>query len=644
MKLLTLIKESEASEKANSLGLNHVGWGKYADKSGDVVAQTQHGKLVFLDKEKDEKPADLTILAKKAQRSKIKKVLDADFVMKQKISGAKGTNEGGIYLGEDGKKRYVKIYKNESQAVAEHLSDLIYNHIGAGVPKSTLFKLDNGKFAFASEMIEGSNFITSPDNQNLHLPNVTLNSFSQFKDLLNHENKENVKWAKYPKITAGIKKAADDFAKGFMTDVFLANWDAVGLENDNAFYDWKEGKSYRIDQGATFWWRAQGGYKADKGFTADSIEGELDGFTDANKNSVYSSVLDIVSDQNNPLKSKKLMVEQIDRILQLEAYYGGWSNFVDKNIPSELSDSSSVKKSLTEFLERRTAAIKKYKSKITLGRHSKNKEWWAINEKDIMESQTGDLLNITDILSTRARENSAINKIKQKSRDYMYSSDDKSNRSIEDIVKRFVGGSSEGYGLSSLVRHISFSKDGKPDYRIKEAVENCIKAYNLNNTNDKVYLGVKKDCEEQFDIKWSSDGVERFKKYVENEREILRELGLIKTNNKGEEFITLYRGLKKYKDNPDTDDKMIAGARARYKIGERIKSGKKSTYKGNYCDSWTLSPRIASQFAGSSGYVLKSDAPINRVIAFAYGSHTFDHSTEAEVILDTKEPMDIFII
>ena len=41
-----MLDETEAGEKAKKMGLKHVGWGRYADKTGKVVAQSKDGKLV----------------------------------------------------------------------------------------------------------------------------------------------------------------------------------------------------------------------------------------------------------------------------------------------------------------------------------------------------------------------------------------------------------------------------------------------------------------------------------------------------------------------------------------------------------------------------------------------------------------------
>lgn len=50
MKLIDILKESEASEKAKKMGLVSGGWGRWNDKQGNTVATTVDGKLHFLNK------------------------------------------------------------------------------------------------------------------------------------------------------------------------------------------------------------------------------------------------------------------------------------------------------------------------------------------------------------------------------------------------------------------------------------------------------------------------------------------------------------------------------------------------------------------------------------------------------------------
>ena len=146
-------------------------------------------------------------------------------VLGLQIGGQGGSNPGGVYLGRDGVKRYVKFYGKQDQAEVEAIANSIYKAVGIDVPESLSFQ-SGGKTAFASEIIEGGQ---------------TLQQLGG--------------------ITKVDKKYLEQALDGYMADAFLANWDVVGLSADNMMV--AGGKLYRIDNGGTFIFRAKGEDKAD---------------------------------------------------------------------------------------------------------------------------------------------------------------------------------------------------------------------------------------------------------------------------------------------------------------------------------------------------------------------------------------------
>jgi hypothetical protein len=60
--------------------------------------------------------------------------------------------------------------------------------------------------------------------------------------------------------TAKIKKVKKELEKGFAADALLGNWDVIGLDKDNILID-KSGKVWRIDNGGSLNYRAQGAKK-----------------------------------------------------------------------------------------------------------------------------------------------------------------------------------------------------------------------------------------------------------------------------------------------------------------------------------------------------------------------------------------------
>ena len=141
-----------------------------------------------------------------------------------KVSGQLGSNEGGWYEKPNGERFYVKFYENPSQGQAEFVANAVYAKLGIKAVRSEIIQLD-GREAIASPAV----------------PEATPAS-------------------------GEAQGGSEDVQKGFVADAFLANWDVVGLVYDNIV----QGKDgfYRIDNGGSLIFRAQGG---DKAYSPDSI-------------------------------------------------------------------------------------------------------------------------------------------------------------------------------------------------------------------------------------------------------------------------------------------------------------------------------------------------------------------------------------
>lgn len=141
-----------------------------------------------------------------------------------KVSGQLGSNEGGWYEKPNGERFYVKFYENPSQGQAEFVANAIYAKLGIKAVRSEIIQLD-GREAIASPAV--------------------------------------------PEAMPASREAqggSEDVQKGFVADAFLANWDVVGLVYDNIVQG--EDGFYRIDNGGSLIFRAQGG---DKAYSPDSI-------------------------------------------------------------------------------------------------------------------------------------------------------------------------------------------------------------------------------------------------------------------------------------------------------------------------------------------------------------------------------------
>lgn len=211
-------------------------------------------------------------------------------ILHEKIGGQKGSNPGGLYRGSDGVERYVKFYKNPAQGRGEALANTIYNDLGIGAPKSTMFKTPEGKEAFASEIV----------------PNGKAT-------LERSQNK-----AKY----------ADKILDGLAADILVGNWDVLGLTLDNILID-KNDNVHRIDSGGTFLYRAQGLPKPEgllnkiteyDAYFNPSVNRE---FSNYMKSAGYKSADDI----------KPRLKEQVSKIDKLQKAAGGWDSYVKEKAP-----------------------------------------------------------------------------------------------------------------------------------------------------------------------------------------------------------------------------------------------------------------------------------------------------------------------
>ena len=210
-----------------------------------------------------------------------------DVILGTKTGGPGGSNEGGFYTGTDGVKRYVKFYKDPSQAEGEHLANNIYRDLGHGAPVSNVFEHD-GKLAYASDIIHDAK---------------TLGE-------------------------VGVTKArAQEAMKGFVADVLVGNWDAVGLSNDNMMVG-PGGKIFRIDNGGSFLMRAKEGRKP-----ADVLLKitEWDKFFDS-KNPSYSKLANAAG-YSSARDMKDLILPEIQKVVALRDANGGWAGYVNKLAP-----------------------------------------------------------------------------------------------------------------------------------------------------------------------------------------------------------------------------------------------------------------------------------------------------------------------
>jgi hypothetical protein len=134
-----------------------------------------------------------------------------------------------VFEDSHGGRHYVKFpQRAPEQAQTEKLADDIYRELGIPV-KSSQLVTSGGKLGLAGKML--------PDSK--EIGKVAVNQSADVK-------------------------------KGYVADAYLASWDVFGLTYDNILGF--GGRDYRVDNGGTMFFRAQG---EKKNFPADKVD-ELD--------------------------------------------------------------------------------------------------------------------------------------------------------------------------------------------------------------------------------------------------------------------------------------------------------------------------------------------------------------------------------
>lgn len=195
-----------------------------------------------------------------------------DFSGLKQLTGAKGSNEGGIFVDADGQKWYVKKQKDAAHAENERVASALYREAGIDVP----------------EVIVGTG--TPGLSSGIHTATkIVPEGSTKLKGVVAGQNQEKLKAIR----------------TGFAIDALLANWDVAGLTYDNIIFD-QDGKPHRIDVGGALEFRAQGG---PKGSAFGTSVTEWDTLRDPKKNPQSASIFGGMTDAEK--------IAAVDRVEQL---------------------------------------------------------------------------------------------------------------------------------------------------------------------------------------------------------------------------------------------------------------------------------------------------------------------------------------
>jgi hypothetical protein len=157
----------------------------------------------------------------------------------KRVGPQQGSNPGGLFEAPDGTRYYVKFPQTNSEQVrSEQLANSIYHALDVPVPGTQLITGhvgwgEAGNLGIASKMLDAE-----------------------------------------PMTREEIEKS-DDVRAGFLADAFLANHDVMGAGYDNILHG-ADGRDYRVDNGGSMFYRAQG---STKDFDADQVS-QIDSMRD----------------------------------------------------------------------------------------------------------------------------------------------------------------------------------------------------------------------------------------------------------------------------------------------------------------------------------------------------------------------------
>lgn len=137
-----------------------------------------------------------------------------------------GTTGARLITAPDGKKYVVKAGASEAHVQNEMAADALYKAAGINVPAFRAVRSTSGKLYKVAEFIEG-------------------------KDLQSWWDKAS---------PADRKQMTNKLAQGLDVDAMLGNCDVIGASGDNILVD-KDGNPWRIDNGGSMGYRAQGAKK-----------------------------------------------------------------------------------------------------------------------------------------------------------------------------------------------------------------------------------------------------------------------------------------------------------------------------------------------------------------------------------------------
>ena len=271
-----------------------------------------------------------------------------------------GTNPGGRFE-FDGEQFYVKQYGDmtaggqqmppgtgRDRITSEVLANAIYRELGLPVPTSYASRHSNGTLWHVAPWIDDVQTVAQA-GLDPRTAVITRDTDGFFRMLPAEA------------VTAGLvpqyySSVASELTRGIAADILLANWDVVGTGFDNIGVSATEGL-VRIDQGSTFFYRAQGSAKADVpgGWLPEAMSDveRVGGMLDPAMNEWYAPLANAGVAEDT---FDAIMANQVRELLDMRLKAGGMENFVRRMMPTPLEAHDDLAK-FVDFLEVRLEAL-----------------------------------------------------------------------------------------------------------------------------------------------------------------------------------------------------------------------------------------------------------------------------------------------
>ena len=273
------------------------------------------------------------------------------------MEGPLGSNMGGKYT-LDGKEYYVKEYTDEAadgvfvgegngreRVTGEVLSNALYRELSGGAGYKNL-GAPNG---YASRSANGSLWHVSPWIADL---DTVAASGLDPRTAVIVTLEDGRKFLTTPDAVpegAAAQTLANATTRGTAADLLLANWDVLGTGYDNIGISTADGL-VRVDQGGTFFHRAQGYRKPGRPHNVQStIENMLDPARP------YGELVRIGIPDETSLTG--VLGRQTADLLEMRARYGGMGDFVRRHMPGITTDQQQP---YIDFLEERLRGMADY--------------------------------------------------------------------------------------------------------------------------------------------------------------------------------------------------------------------------------------------------------------------------------------------